>query len=167
MSVILRTIYFLLNGSLKRGGYDHGPYKCFTIQDPKHRVIHKACVRDRLLHHALHRVLYPVFNRSFIFDSYSCRVGKGTHAAVMRLERFARTVSHNCRSKCFVLKFDVKSFFATVDHEILMAALSKKIVCERTRRLVQKVISSFQTHQSIGGVATWKPNVATVCECIS
>ena len=73
-----------LHRELKNKTYTHGPYHAFNISDPKPRNIHKASVRDRLLHHAIHRKLYPFFDKKFISDSYSCRVGKGTHKALDR-----------------------------------------------------------------------------------
>src|SRR3989344_2348912 len=73
-----------LHHDLKEGTYKHGPYQAFKISDPKSRDIHKATVRDRLVHHAIYRQLYPFFDRTFIADSYSCRKGKGTHKAMNR-----------------------------------------------------------------------------------
>src|SRR5450631_1680052 len=68
----------MLHHDLKERRYVHGGYRAFNISDPKPRNIHKATVRDRLLHHAIYRQLYPFFDRTFISDSYSCREGKGT-----------------------------------------------------------------------------------------
>lgn len=76
---------FQLNRELLEGSYKPDPYRQFRINDPKPRLISKATVRDRLVHHALYRILYPYFDQSFILDSYSCRVGKGTHKAFERL----------------------------------------------------------------------------------
>ena len=84
---------FCLRDELVSGVYQHGGYYKFHIHDPKHRIIHKASVRDRLVHHAIHRILYPMFDSGFVYDSYSCRIGKGTHAAVNRLNKFARKPS--------------------------------------------------------------------------
>jgi len=66
-----------LHQDLMNGAYQHGAYKYFRINDPKPREIHKATVRDRLLHHAIHRKLYPFFAKTFIADSFSCQKGKG------------------------------------------------------------------------------------------
>ena len=82
-----------LHQDLKNKSYKHGPYTAFNIRDPKPRNIHKASVRDRLLHHAVYRVLYPYFDRRFIHDSYSCRLGKGTHKAINQFRNYARKVS--------------------------------------------------------------------------
>ena len=84
-----------LHIDLKNKAYVHGMYKHFKISDPKPRDIHKAQVRDRLLHHAIYRVLYPYFDTKFIHDSYSCRLGKGTHKAINRFRDFERKVSKN------------------------------------------------------------------------
>ena len=105
-----------LNRELTSKTYRHGGYKAFNISDPKPRSIHKANVRDRLLHHAIYRILYPFFDRVFIADSYSCRIGKGTHKALNRFRQFAFVVSKNNTRTCWVLKCDIKKFFANIDH---------------------------------------------------
>ena len=69
----------VLHEDLASGSYRHSSYEGFMVHDPKPRNIHKATVRDRLLHHAIYRLLYPSFDMSFIHDSYSCRDNKGTH----------------------------------------------------------------------------------------
>lgn len=71
-----------LHEDLLHHTYNHGGYQAFKINDPKPRDIHKASVRDRLLHHAIYRILYPFFDKTFIADSYSCRNDKGTHKAI-------------------------------------------------------------------------------------
>ncbi|MBI2052209.1 MAG: hypothetical protein HYT38_00830 [Candidatus Sungbacteria bacterium] len=79
----------------------HGSYTPFYVTDPKLRHIHKASVRDRVLHQAVFRALYHIFDKSFIFDSYSCRVDKGTHRAVNRLETFIYKLSRNNTKNIF------------------------------------------------------------------
>jgi RNA-directed DNA polymerase len=145
---------FSLHRDLLSNRYRHDQYNRFHIFDPKHRIIHKATVRDRLVHHAIHRVTYPIFNRSFIFDSYSCRVGKGTHAAVDRLARFSRKVSRNYTAPCSALKFDIKKFFDSVDHDILMNILSDKIVSDRALGLLSSIVGSFSVQIPLGGGTT-------------
>ena len=107
-----------LHDELSRRDYRPGPYRTFTIHEPKVRLISAASYRDRVVHHALCNVLEPVFERSLSFDSYSCRAGKGTHAAVDRCQEFARRYR-------YVLKADIRKFFPSIDHEILKAALRK------------------------------------------
>ena len=87
-----------------------GAYRSFFIYEPKKRQISAAPYRDRVVHHALTAVLEPIFERSFIADSYACRKGKGTHAAVDRCQQFARRFR-------YVLKADIQKFFPSVDHE--------------------------------------------------
>ncbi|MFH1631597.1 MAG: reverse transcriptase domain-containing protein [bacterium] len=144
---------FALHDDLVSGQYRHGSYHKFHIFDPKHRVIHKASVRDRLVHHAVYRILYSVFDRSFVHDSYSCRIGKGTHAAVNRLNVFARKVSKNYTRPCSVLKFDIKKFFDSVDHEVLLGVLGDKLkVAPSVMELLAEIVGSFpQGAKSRGG----------------
>lgn len=143
---------FRLHRELTWGQYQHGPYTQFHLFDPKHRVIHKARVRDRLVHHAIHRILAPILERSFIPDSYSCRIGKGTHAAVRRLDVFTRRVSRNGTRSCWALQFDIRKFFDSVDHDILLQILARGIVCPRTHALLAGIVGSYRsTHGALGG----------------
>jgi len=134
-----------LHQDLKSHNYRHGPYKHFKINDPKPRDIHKASVRDRLLHHAIYRVLYPYFDRKFIADSYSCRFCKGTHKAMDRFRTFSYKVSKNNTRTCWILKCDIKKFFASIDHAILKKILAKYITDQDTLWLLGNVIDSFHS----------------------
>ncbi len=130
--------------------YKHGGYKEFVIHDPKQRLIHKAIVRDRLLHHAVFRVLYPFFDKTFICDSYSSRKGKGTHKAVQRFRVFINKVSINNTKTCWVLKCDIKKFFASIDHSVLIEILKGYIDDDKTMRLLTEIISSYNSAENIG-----------------
>lgn len=143
---------YQLHDDLIAGRYVHGGYSYFKINDQKPRDIHKASVRDRIVHHALHRALYPYFDRKFIFDSYSCRVNKGTHRALERFEDIARRESHNRAQTVWVLKCDVKKCFASIDHGILKSILQKHIYCTRTFAVLASVIDSFQVGQKGKGI---------------
>lgn len=132
-----------LYNSLANHTYEHGTYSAFNISDPKPRNIHKAAVRDRVLHHLIYKELYPYFDRKFIYDSYSCRENKGTHRALDRFKYFAGKVSRNNSRTCYVLKCDVKKFFASIDHETLIKVLKRHIEDSDIIRLIDKVISSF------------------------
>ncbi len=134
-----------LHCNLKKGRYTHGGYQAFKINDPKPRDIHKASVRDRLLHHALYRILYPYFDRTFIADSYSCRVGKGTHRAMGAFKRYAFRESKNHTKTLWVLKCDIRKFFASIDQQVLLAILRRCLSDERTLGLLQNVIESFHS----------------------
>ena len=136
---------FSLHRELADGSYRHGGYHAFKIYDPKPREIHKATVRDRLVHHAIHRILYPFFDRTFIADSYSCRLTKGTHRAMNRFRAFFRKASRNDTRTSWVLKCDIRKFFASVDHEILLGILAQYIPDARILALLQEVIGSFSS----------------------
>ncbi len=134
---------FRLHWELSSRSYRHRPYHRFQVFDPKHRIIHKAEVRDRVVHHAIYRKLAPLFEPSFIFDSYSCRIGKGTHAAVERLEKFVRQVSKNYTGPCWALKCDIRKFFDSIDHARLFTAIQRKVSDADTLGLLRNVIQSF------------------------
>ena len=134
-----------LHKDLAAQTYRHSAYEAFNIPDPKPRNIHKAKVRDRLLHHAIYRKLYPFFDRTFIADSYSCRVGKGTHKAMNRFRTFAYKVSQNYTKTVWVLKCDIRKFFANIDHDVLKQILAKHIADEDTLWLLGEVMDSFNT----------------------
>lgn len=134
-----------LHDDLENGRYRHGGYYAFKISDPKPRDIHKALVRDRLMHHALYRCLYPYFDRKFIADSYSCREEKGTHRAMERFKRFGYKVSRNDTRTCWVLKCDIRKFFASIDHGILIALLRRDLHEPRVVAILENIIGSFQS----------------------
>ncbi|HEY4505704.1 MAG TPA: reverse transcriptase/maturase family protein [Candidatus Paceibacterota bacterium] len=135
---------FDLHAKLKNKTYTHGEYKAFTITDPKKRNIHKAMVKDRLLHHAIHRKLYPFFDSVFISDSFSCRNGKGIHAALDRFRYFFRKVGRNNTRTVWVLKCDIRKFFASIDHNTLISILKSRIEDENITSLLEEIISSFE-----------------------
>ena len=139
---------FALHSDLKNKMYVHDGYKAFKINDPKPRDIHKASVRDRLLHHAIYRILYPYFDKKFIHDSYSCRIGKGTHRAMNRFRDFFHKVSKNNTQTCWVLKCDIRKFFASIDHDILKQILAKHITDKNILWLLNQVIDSFQSRST-------------------
>ena len=140
----------LLHQELKNKTYRHSGYKAFKINDPKPRDIHKASVRDRLVHHAIYRELYPFFDKLFIYDSYSCRINKGTHRAVNRFRYFSSKVSKNNTKTCWVLKCDIKKFFANIDHQKLKSILVKYIKDKDTLLLFYKIIDSFNKKEEKG-----------------
>lgn len=141
---------FTLHGELKKKTYRHGSYEEFYVHDPKRRHIHKALVQDRVLHHLLYKYLYPLFDINFIYDSYSCRLEKGTHKGIIRLEQFTRKVSKNYTKTSFALKLDIKKFFASVDHEVLRKLLYRKIKDKDILWLLSEVLNSFNSKAGEG-----------------
>lgn len=136
---------FELHSRLKSKIYTHGSYQSFYVCDPKLRHIHKASIKDRVVHQAVFRMLYGDFDKRFIFDSYSCRLKKGTHSAVRRLEKFARCASYNYRRPIFALKCDIKKFFDSIDQRILLHLIKRTVRDQKTTWLIGKIISSFAT----------------------
>lgn len=139
-----KNIFDLRDGILS-GKYKHGGYKYFRIYEPKARDIHKATVRDRILHHAVYRSLYPYFERFFIHDSYSCRLDKGTHRALFRFNKFAYQENLNHTQTVWILKGDIKKCFASIDHRILKNILNRHVVCPKLLRVLGEVIDSFSS----------------------
>lgn len=139
---------FQLHRELRGRTYRHGSYASFYIRDPKQRHIHKAEVRDKILHHAVFAVLNPIFEPTFIPYSFSCRIGKGTHRGVIALEKMIRKETRNYTKPCYILKCDVKKFFDTVNHGILMSILKKLIKDENTAWLLREIVDSFFSEYS-------------------
>ncbi|MBI2627719.1 group II intron reverse transcriptase domain-containing protein [Candidatus Nomurabacteria bacterium] len=134
---------FQLHRDLRDKTYKHGGYTSFYISDPKLRHIHKATVRDRVLHHAVFQVLNPIFEPTYIHNSFSCRIGKGNHKGVEALAHMLRQASKNNTKTCFVLKCDVRKFFDSVDQNILIEILDKRIKDEKVMNLIREIIGSF------------------------
>lgn len=126
-----------LEEELLEQSYRPGPYRSFFIRDPKRRLVSAAPFRDRVVHHALCNVIEPIFERTFIGDSYANQVGKGTHAALDRAQAFARR--HR-----YVLQCDVEQFFPSVDHAILRTIIARKIADPQTMWLVERILAGGQ-----------------------
>ncbi len=134
---------FRLYGELKASVYSHGSYEDFWISDPKPRHIFKATVRDRIMHHAVFAILYPLFEPTFIHASFSCRIDKGNHRGVAYLRDAVRKVSRNHTAPCFVLKCDIRKFFDSVDHQILLEIIRRRIKDTQALSLIEKIIGSY------------------------
>ena len=122
-----------LERELRSGRYVPGRYRKIEICDPKHRIVSAAPFRDRVVHHALCAVCEPIFERGFVHDSYANRLGKGTHRAIARYERFRDRSRH-------VLRCDIYRYFPAIDHEILKRDLRRRIACARTLALADRII---------------------------
>lgn len=131
-----------LNWELLDGSWVGGGYRAFEVRDPKPRRVSAAPFRDRVVHHALCRVIEPIFDRGFVFDSYANRRGKGTHAAVRRFEVFRDRHPQ-------VLRCDIWRYFPAVDHEVLKADLRRRIACEDTLRLLDTLIDGSNPQEPV------------------
>ncbi|MFH1744800.1 MAG: reverse transcriptase/maturase family protein [bacterium] len=140
---------FQIHNELKNKIYHPLSYQSFYVSDPKLRHIHKAPIRDRVVHQAVYRVLYHIFDKHFIFDSFSCRNKKGTHRAVKRLSRFCKRESKNYQENIYCLKCDIKKFFDNIDHGIFRTLIKRKLDQEDVW-IIDKIIDSFQANQNKG-----------------
>ena len=131
-----------LERELKSGSYRPGRYTKIEIFDPKHRIVSAAPFRDRVVHHAFCGVCEPIFERGFIHDSYANRVGKGTHRAVARYEKFRNRFR-------YVLRCDIFRYFHTIDHEILKRDLRRRLACERTLDLADRIIDGSNPQEPV------------------
>jgi RNA-directed DNA polymerase len=122
-----------LQEELVSGTYQPRPYRAFEIREPKPRQICAADVRDRVVHHAICNILEPIFERQMVSDTYACRSGKGSHAAVARAQHFARR-------SAYYLKCDVRRYFASIDHGVLKELLRRKLKDARVLTLLDKII---------------------------
>ncbi|MEX2405067.1 MAG: reverse transcriptase/maturase family protein [Candidatus Paceibacterota bacterium] len=124
-----------IRDELHDGTYTHGQYRTFIVRDSKKRLIKAACFRDRVVHNALYYALETIFEPMFIYDSYACREGKGTHVALDRAEHFMHKTE-------YVLTSDISKYFATINHEILLSLIKHKIRDRRVVDLCRIVIES-------------------------
>ena len=124
-----------LRDELRSRTYQPGLYRSFYVHDPKRRLISAAPFRDRVVHHALCNVIEPVFERSFIADSYANRMGKGTHRALDRVQQLSRRFS-------YVLQCDIRQFFPSIDHHILLEVLARKVDDTLVRALIRLIVDS-------------------------
>lgn len=121
--------------ALNQKTYQPGAYHSFYIHEPKRRLISAAPFRDRVVHHALCNIIEPLFDRTFIDDSYANRIGKGTHRAIARAQKYSQRFD-------YVLQLDIEQFFPSIDHTILRAILARKIKDQETMWLIDQIINS-------------------------
>jgi len=173
-----------LRSELTHKTYRHGGYREFVVTDSKKRTIKAAPFRDRVVHHAVCNIIESILDRGFIYDSYACRVGKGTQAAIVRLEYFIKTLSGpremkcaaftchyspdllpdakragmtrsvGARAKIYCLKCDVSKYFDNVDHAILFGMLRRKIHDENILWLLWEIIASNPQGIPIGNLTS-------------
>lgn len=124
-----------LQDELKTKIYKPSAYKEFFINDSNKRLLTAVPYKDRVVHHALMNILEPIFSKSFIFDSYSCIKGKGTHLAIQRYKSFAK-------KNDYVLKCDIKKYFHNISHDILYSQIQRKVKCKNTLSLISLIIDS-------------------------
>ncbi len=125
---------------LRAGQYPFGNFRTLHLMRPKPRMISAAPYRDRVVHHALINVIGPLFERKFIRDSYANQKGKGTHAALDRCTYYARRYRH-------VLQLDVRKYFPSIDHQILLAEIARTVCCPRALALIEQILTSSNVQE--------------------
>jgi len=144
-----------LQKELQTKTYKHGKYREFIVSDSKKRTIRAAPFRDRVVHHAVCRAIEPIFDKGFIYDSYACRKGKGTHAAVRRLESFLRSLKTKAKGRrLYCLKCDVSKYFDNVDHELITKMIRRKIPDKDLLWLVGEILESHKQGIPIGNLTS-------------
>ena len=118
-------------------------YRVFTICEPKKRKICCAEFYDRVVHHAIINILGPILERRFIYDTYACREGKGTHAALKKSQQLVRKYK-------YYLKCDIKKCFESIDHCVLKALLRKVIKDKKVLQLLDKIIIHQPPYTQVG-----------------
>ena len=129
--------------------YRTGEYRRFTVREPKTRLVAALPFRDRVVHHALCNIIGPIFEVTFIHDSYACRVGKGTHVGADRVTEFLRRACRE-RGQVWVLKGDVAGYFPSVNHAALLAIIERKIKCPGALWLIEEILDSWHTEGWLG-----------------
>ena len=131
-------IIFDIQEKLLNRNYQFDDYRIFTVYEPKERLISSAPFNDRVVHHAICNIIEPYLDKAMISDTYACRKGKGTHKALEKASKLLKT--HK-----YILKLDIKKFFFTIDHKILLTELSKKIKDGYLLELIEKLLSTYIT----------------------
>ena len=132
-----------LRTELEAMTYRPGRYRQFLLREPKERLVSAAPFRDRVVHHAIHDVIEPIIDRSFIYDSYACRKGKGTHRGLDRAQHFLR-------SNDYVLHLDICKYFDSIDHAVLISILRKRVADEIALWLLETIIHSIGKDEEYG-----------------
>ncbi len=138
----LETELLKIQQELKHKTYQPGTYRTFHLRDIKTRLISAAPYRDRVVHHALCNIIVPIFERTFISDTYANREGYGTHKALRRFTDFAR-------SSRYVLQCDIRKYFPSIDHQILKQLIRRKIKCQDTLWLIDKIIDNSNEQEQV------------------
>ena len=138
----LATELFKIQQQLRDKTYQPGQYRTFHLRDPKSRLISAAPYRDRVVHHALCNIIVPIFEKTFVRDSYANREGYGTHRALRRFTDFTR-------SHPYILQCDITKYFPSIDHEILKQLIRRKIKCQDTLWLIDKIIDNSNPQEPI------------------
>lgn len=151
-SLNLEENLIILQNELIWKTYKPSCFREFYVYDPKKRLIHAPTFKDRVIHHALCNIIEPLFERKFIYDSYACRKGKGTHAAVLRTQKFMRKIK--AKNSFYVLKADISKYFPSINHDILKQIIRKTITCKDTLWLIDSIIDQHKEGLPLGALTS-------------
>lgn len=126
--------------------YQVGRYREFYVHDPKKRLIMALPFKDRVLQWALNLHIEPIFEKTFIYDSYACRKGKGTHKAVNRVQKWLYNAKMQ-NKELYCLKLDVAKFFYRIHQDTLIKIINKRIKCADTMWLIERIVKSENDQQ--------------------
>ena len=158
---------FKLYDELKNGNYEISKCTVFIVFDPVQREIIASSFRDRIIHHLIFNYINPIFEKSFIYDSYSCRKNKGTHFGINRVNKFCKSCSDNYKKETYVLKLDISGYFMNINKIILWQKIEEFLFKNRkkcnfdfnlTIFLIQKVIfhSYIKDYTIRGSLKDWQ-----------
>lgn len=152
---------------LENGTYRHGQYSHFTVNDTKRRTISVSSLRDRVVHRLLYDYLVAVYDKTFHFDVWSCRTGKGLIGGIKRTQEFLHSFPN-----AFVWRCDIAKFFDNVDHAILTKILERRVKDSRALAILQTVIASHPERERESKRATpwrtdWQPDKSDICKYLS
>lgn len=136
-----------LHTSLIKGSYKHGGYGYFEVSDSKRREVAVAPVRDRIVHRLIYDYLEPIWDKAFIYDAWSCRKGKGLHAATNRTMEFVSKYSNY-----WVWRADITKFFDSIDQQLLLQHVQRRLKCQTAICLIAEVLSSYYKNQEGRGM---------------
>jgi len=142
---------YQIQDELETGQYKIGPYRKFVIYEPKAREISALGFKDRLIQHALCNVIGPIFDKTLLPNTFACRKGMGTHAALMKIKEYLKDPTQNFTH---FLKTDFSKYFASIDHDVLWPMIEKKIHCRATLALIEEIIPRNQVGIPIGSLTS-------------
>ncbi|MBI3443694.1 group II intron reverse transcriptase domain-containing protein [Candidatus Woesebacteria bacterium] len=137
----LEANFFQLYQELTDGSYKHGSYKSFPLTDTKKRIISVASLRDRVIHRLLYDYLIQIFDRTFIYDAWSCRKNKGLLGAILRTQQLLMRYPN-----AYVWRGDITKFFDSVDHQVLKKQIKKRVSDLYALQLIDNIIDSYSSY---------------------
>lgn len=135
----LQTLYTTLHN----GTYVNDPYFQFTVYEPKRRVIHAPTFRDVVVQHAIYRIIYDIFDRTFIATSFACRIGYGTHKAA----KYTRSAMQQCSGEDYILKMDIRKYFYSINRAVMRRLLTRRI---KDKRMVDIIMMFADMETPLG-----------------